>query len=187
MNKGDIKTQYKFVPSNGQIICQIPEIPNIEIPFPPRIDINEFILKKQKKNKKPKSRPPNKWFFYRTYYTQIFKEHGYHFPMRALSKFISAKWVKESQEVKTYYENLAKEAKILFNQVRSARLARFNQDKVNQNNPEIVYKEPEPSIQIQNVNQNVEIWLDPILCEPTFEELYQQFFVDFNSTDGIIY
>lgn len=94
-----------------------PELPNqimnhsshpfIKPPFPPLIDPKDLLI--ISKDNKP-SRSPNAFIIYRKVFLKTTRDQGYFLPMTIVSSMASKSWDKESEEVRDYYKNLAKEA-----------------------------------------------------------------------------
>lgn len=94
-----------------------PEFPNqvmnhsshsfIKPPFPPLIDPKDLLI--ISKDNKP-SRSPNAFIIYRKVFLKTTRDQGYFLPMTIVSSMASKSWDKESEEVRSYYKKLAKDA-----------------------------------------------------------------------------
>jgi hypothetical protein len=94
-----------------------PELPNqimnnsshpfIRPPFPPLIDPKDLLI--ISKDNKP-SRSPNAFIIYRKVFLKTTREQGYFLPMTIVSSMASKSWDQETDEVRSYYKKLAKEA-----------------------------------------------------------------------------
>ncbi|CAG8593726.1 17643_t:CDS:2, partial [Acaulospora colombiana] len=84
------------------------ERPMIRPEFPPKIKAKDLIIRPENGSKPP--RAPNAFIIYRKIFVETARADGYHLPMTTVSSMASRSWVEESEEVRSYYKRLAKDA-----------------------------------------------------------------------------
>nr|CAG8509339.1 14249_t:CDS:2 [Entrophospora candida] len=95
----------------------VDSLPQIKLPFPPVIDPSDLIhpskpvtsISAFDEPHKP-SRAPNAFIIYRKAFVKAARDEGHCLPMTVISSMASAAWEKESEEVKTEYKRISKEA-----------------------------------------------------------------------------
>ncbi|RGB35548.1 hypothetical protein C1646_667652 [Rhizophagus diaphanus] len=81
--------------------------PQINIPFPPTITINELLTPRKNCIK---SKAPNCFMIYRQNYVRELQNQKLSYAMTDISGIISDRWKNETPKVVEYYKNLAQEA-----------------------------------------------------------------------------
>jgi hypothetical protein len=81
--------------------------PSVKPPFPPPIDPKDLLI--IGKDNKP-TRSPNAFIIYRKVFFKTVRNEGHILPMTAISSMASQSWEQESDEVRKFYKNIAKEA-----------------------------------------------------------------------------
>ncbi|CAG8448046.1 359_t:CDS:1 [Acaulospora morrowiae] len=83
--------------------------PIIRPEFPPKIKPKDLVISPEDGASKP-PRSPNAFIIYRKNFVEAAKTGGYHLPMTTVSSMASKSWENESEEVRSYYKKLAKDA-----------------------------------------------------------------------------
>ena len=92
-------------------------VPAIEVPFPPRIDVNELVCRTLQKSTRAGNRgkPPNAFFIYRGAFADQLKAINCNSLTQArLSQMASESWKRDTKKVKEWYRLRAVEAECLF-------------------------------------------------------------------------
>lgn len=89
---------------------QVPDEPEIPVPFPPTITARELIS--DKKDGKKAKKPPNAFMIYRKVFSKVAKTHR--FQQKKISSLCSSSWKREPEEVKKVYRRLAHDADRIF-------------------------------------------------------------------------
>ncbi|CAG8437747.1 7764_t:CDS:1 [Diversispora eburnea] len=77
-------------------------------PFPPLINIKDFVTKRSCEQKNP-SRPPNAFIIYRKVCVNAAHAKNHCLPMTIISSLASELWKNEPPHVKNFYKNMAKD------------------------------------------------------------------------------
>ncbi|CAG8488104.1 835_t:CDS:2 [Ambispora gerdemannii] len=97
-------------PVNPNQVSTNTDSPMFKPPFPPHIEPEDFISKKQKNGNRP-TKPPNAFILYRKAFVRAALSEGYQLPMTVVSSMASQAWEQELPFVKEEYKRIAKEAK----------------------------------------------------------------------------
>ncbi|CAG8446701.1 13197_t:CDS:1 [Acaulospora morrowiae] len=89
-------------------------IPKIKLPFPPVINPQDLISLRESPDgtRKLPSRAPNAFIIFRKQFVKAARDEGYFLPMTVISSMASEAWEAETEEVKSEYRRIAKEAHI---------------------------------------------------------------------------
>ncbi|CAB4432510.1 unnamed protein product [Rhizophagus irregularis] len=91
---------------------QVPEEPEVLLPFPPEITAREIIS--DKKNGKKAKKPPNAFMIYRKVFSRELAKKNLRFQQKKISTLCSISWKREPENVKQGYRRLAHDADKIF-------------------------------------------------------------------------
>lgn len=109
--KGIVLKMFKMSTSNNRF--DMPDFPDdIELPFPPKINIYN-LLSKSKLPDGTNKRIPNAFIIYRMALNHELVSKGYKYSLSQVSTMASKAWKNESKEVKQVYNSLVNNARVL--------------------------------------------------------------------------
>ncbi|CAG8464884.1 5062_t:CDS:2 [Scutellospora calospora] len=88
--------------------------PNIILPFPPIVNIDDFV--KLKPDGTIPTKPINAFMIYRLIYQKKLQTQFTNVSMRAVSKIISDSWKKESEDIKEEYRKIQRAVEVRFSE-----------------------------------------------------------------------
>ncbi|CAB4391403.1 unnamed protein product [Rhizophagus irregularis] len=91
---------------------QVPDEPEVRLPFPPKITAREVIS--DKKNGKKAKKPPNAFMIYRKVFSRELAKKNLRFQQKKISTLCSISWKQEPENVKQGYRRLAHDADKIF-------------------------------------------------------------------------
>ncbi|CAG8522614.1 5623_t:CDS:2 [Acaulospora colombiana] len=103
---------------------------NIKLPFPPTVDLFHLVSKKSPDGRIP-VRSPNAFIIYRKVYVEAARKSGYFLPMTNISSMASQSWADEREEVRAAYQQIAKDALKVRNEIYPKSSKRKRKDRWN--------------------------------------------------------
>ncbi|RGB32572.1 hypothetical protein C1646_762729 [Rhizophagus diaphanus] len=91
---------------------QVPDEPEVQLPFPPKITAREVIS--DKKNGRKAKKPPNAFMIYRKVFSRELAKKNLRYQQKKISTLCSISWKQEPENVKQGYRRLAHDADKIF-------------------------------------------------------------------------